>query len=307
MKPVPATLKIHLRDVGVSVLTKLGGQLLTTEVPEAEFKFDTPVEIGGTMVDKVHLEAKYGRVLGAGMDAQTVFAFWNGGPDQVRKALGEGILQCDSIALSQMDFRRNFYARSVIVAVWTAILSSALYGGFRYQIVHGTIGDNLPVLTYVFSFFLSLLFLISLSEWRGPGGFKRLGKLATDSTRMLLMLLMLFLLCTFFLFAIPAMGFVKTFNAWLDVAPPVTISGPVVQLGPLLTVRFFSRTNNTTIQYCIVAVENANDGKTYWIDIPKALFDQEAIHVGSRWTDVIHQGALIPYRIGAVRPDQTRS
>jgi hypothetical protein len=304
VKSVPATLKIHLRDAGARASTKWVGQLLTTETPNAEFKLDAPVEIGGTIVDKVYLEAKYGRVLGHGMDGQTVFAFWNGGPNQVRKALGEGVLLCDSITLPQMDFRHKFCARSVIVAVWLAILSSALYGGFRYEIVDGTIGSNRPVLTYVFSLFLSVLFLVSSAEWQGPGGLRRVVKLATISARTSLILLFFCAGATFFLFAVPAMGFVKALNAWLDVAPPINISGPVVQLGPLSTVRFFSRTNHVTMQYRIVAVESTNDGKAYWIDIPKELFEKRAIHVGSQWTDVFHQGAFIPYRIGPVQPDQ---
>jgi hypothetical protein len=303
---VPATLKIHLRDGDARASTKWVGRLLATETPNAEFKLDGPVEIGGTIVDKVYLEAKYGRVLGEGMNAQTVFVFWNSGPDRVRKALGEAVLQGDSIALSQMDFRRNFYARSVIVAVWVAILSSALFGGFRYQVVDGTIGGNLPVLTYGFSLFFSVLFLVSSAEWQGPGGLRRVGKLARTSACKSLLLLSFCACATFVLFGLPAMGFVKALNAWLDIAPPINISGPVVQLGPLRTVLFVSRTNNTTFQYRIVAVEGTNDGKTYWIDIPKDLFDQKAIHVGSQWTDVLHRGAFIPYRIGPVQPDQVR-
>lgn len=61
-----------------------------------------------------------------------------------------------------------------------------------------------------------------------------------------------------------------------------------------------------TFQYHVVAVENAEDRKIYEIDIPKAFFERNEMHVGSHWSDVMRSGAFLPYRVGLAPPDQAR-
>jgi hypothetical protein len=308
VKPISASLKIQIQGSTEIGVEKLVGHLTKLKADQAELALGTPIEIDGTKIDRVLLKSKYGWPIEGKAFAQTVYAFWSRGPEQERKPLGEGVLQCDPIALSQMNSLREFYVRSSIVVFWLSVLSSAFYAGLRYHIVHGTVVSNLPILTHGLAFILSILFLLSIVGWAGPIGPADLGNILLGSLRSFLLFLVVCAGLTFFLFAFPAMGLVLALNAWLDSAPPTEIAGPIIRISPtLLTVRFVARGHDDTFQFHVVTVSNSGDGKSYEIDIPKELFDQSAIHVGTLWTDVIHHGALIPYRIGILRPVQAPS
>jgi hypothetical protein len=299
MKSIAASLKIRS--------DKLVGRLTSISASQAELKFDSPVEIGGRSVARVFLESKYGWPI-EGSDARTVRAFWIDGPDQAKALLGEGLLQLDAIAVSRLDSLRVFYVRSFICVFWLGALSIAAYGGFRYEVLHGTVGSNMPVLKYAVSFVLSVAFIVSVLEWSSAGGHAHLARAFPGSLKALMLFLAASTGMTFFLFSLPAGGVLKAFNAWLYFEPPIRIVGTVVGVGPtLLTVSVVSRGREWTIEYYVAAVENTNDRRIYEIDIPKEFFERNEMHVGSHWSDVIYNGAFLPYRVGLAPPDQARS
>lgn len=197
------------------------------------------------------------------------------------------------------------FAKLSLLVIWGTLLSIALYGGFHYYCVHGTIISRLPILTIFISFLLSLLFLLTtntliLRKSNNLRLFTNLFSLKSHYINYIYLLLI-----TFVLFRFPAIGIIKAANAWLNSSPAIEISGPITRIASdLFTVLINMRVPQGKVSFYVVSVHNNIDGKIYAIDIPKDMFERKSLKLRSVWNDEIYRGAFgITYRTNWTKAD----
>jgi len=297
VKAVSATLKMDPRSGGRSPTDKYVGQLLMSDASSGEFRLETPVEICGKRAEQLCVKSKYGNRIGGVLGASTVIVSLPAGSSATPSLLGEGTLQCDDVALSRSYSRRDLSLKLLMSIFWLTTLGVSFLGGFRYQIIDGTISGKLPFVTYGLSFALSAIFFASLLCWNVGGNFLSSVRFTLSSSPGIFLIA----LSTPFLMSLPAAGIVKALNAWLGASSPISISGTVVRVEPgIRTIYFASRYTREEIEYRTIAIHDDNDNKIYWMDVPVAIFNQKPVQIGSEWKDTIYPGILTEYRIGPI-------
>lgn len=227
LQPLSAALKTFDRSGRLPRNRTLRGTVSPEGPTHYKFRLATPLEGDGQGIEEVFLVPKYSTGYPLPFtDAQTVQILLNNPTIGNVVPEGEGYLQIDTLSILHRQDKRDLHRKLAILIFWVCVVSMAVFGGFRYTIVHGTVRSELYFHLYFISLILSLLFFYSAIEFYSASS--NIRNIASPVDIKNIFLLSLFLIvATSFLFQIPASAIVKTLNAWLGPSAEIKISGPI--------------------------------------------------------------------------------